>query len=312
MNTPSNAVPEHPLDTQVVLPAASATRPVFWSVRRELWENRSIYIAPLAAAAVFMFGFLISLIWLPHSLREVLALDPAHQLAVLARQYSHAAMLLTLTAFLVGIFYCLDVLHGERPDRSIRFWKSLPVSDLTPVLSQASLPLVVLPALTGFYVLVGSVALLSTAGDVRVLVRGGDEVADQRAIESDKYRFDVHALRMPAKFPNRESHKVEGRREQREAPVHRLKHVIEKRVAALSFFLGQQKVFPASLRGSTALYAPPTLVLISMIFWLVRAWFTNVYKRTALPIRHIKIQQATAWNDSNVSSMFRRTYGTRY
>ena len=52
------------------------------------------------------------------------------------------------TAFIVGVFYCLDALHGERRDRSILFWKSLPVSDLTTVLSKASIPLVVLPLLT--------------------------------------------------------------------------------------------------------------------------------------------------------------------
>ncbi len=65
--------------------------------------------------------------------------------AALAMPYSHAAMLLMLTAFIVGIFYCLDALHGERRDRSILFWKSLPVSDLTTVLAKAGIPLVVLP-----------------------------------------------------------------------------------------------------------------------------------------------------------------------
>jgi ABC-2 type transport system permease protein len=72
---------------------------------------------------------------------------PMPPVIVLAMPYSHAAMLLTLTAFLVGIFYSLDALHGERRDRSILFWKSLPVSDLTTVLSKASIPLVVLPLL---------------------------------------------------------------------------------------------------------------------------------------------------------------------
>ena len=52
------------------------------------------------------------------------------------------------TAFIVGIFYSLDALHGERRDRSILFWKSMPVSDLTTVLSKASIPLVVLPLLS--------------------------------------------------------------------------------------------------------------------------------------------------------------------
>ena len=70
MNTPSNAMPESHLESQVAAPAAiSATRRMYWSVRRELWENRSIYIAPLAAAALFLFGFLISTIHLPAKMR---------------------------------------------------------------------------------------------------------------------------------------------------------------------------------------------------------------------------------------------------
>ena len=59
-----------------------------------------------------------------------------------------AALLIMATTLVVGVFYCLDALHGERRDRSILFWKSLPVSDLTTVLSKASIPLVVLPLLT--------------------------------------------------------------------------------------------------------------------------------------------------------------------
>ena len=50
-------------------------------------------------------------------------------------------------AFIVGIIYCLDALHGERRDRSILFWKSLPVSDLVTVLAKASIPLIVVPAM---------------------------------------------------------------------------------------------------------------------------------------------------------------------
>src|SRR5438132_6067909 len=127
MNTQSNAVPESSLDSQVTAPAAiSPTRPMYWSVRRELWENRSIYIAPLAVAALYMLGFLISLMWLPHSMREVAAHHPAPQLVELAMPYGHATWLLLVTALLVGIFYSLDALHGERRDRSILFWKSLP------------------------------------------------------------------------------------------------------------------------------------------------------------------------------------------
>ena len=68
--------------------------------------------------------------------------------AILEEHYSFAEFAIMGTTFVVAVFYCLDALHGERRDRSILFWKSLPVSDLTTVLSKAAIPLVVLPLLT--------------------------------------------------------------------------------------------------------------------------------------------------------------------
>jgi ABC-2 type transport system permease protein len=161
MNTPSNAVPGSPIDSQGFAPAAmSETRPMYWSVRRELWENRSIYIAPLAVAAVVLFGFLISTIGLPHRRRAVLLLNPTQQRAAIGQSYDMAAVMILATAFIVGVFYCLDALHGERRDRSILFWKSLPVSDLTTVLSKASIPLVVLPLIVFAIVVATQVDML--------------------------------------------------------------------------------------------------------------------------------------------------------
>jgi ABC-2 type transport system permease protein len=57
-------------------------------------------------------------------------------------------VMIFFTVLFVGIFYCLDALHGERRDRSILFWKSLPVSDTTTVISKALVPLLVLPLLS--------------------------------------------------------------------------------------------------------------------------------------------------------------------
>ena len=171
MNTPSNTLPQSPLDPQAVTPTAmSETRPLYWSIRRELWENRSIYIAPLVVAGVVLLGFLIATIG-----RAVATADPARKAAVLAEHNSFAAGVIMATAFIVGVFYCLDALHGERRDRSILFWKSLPVSDLTTVLSKASIPLVVLPLLTFAIIIVMQLImlLLSTA----VLLMSGLSVA---------------------------------------------------------------------------------------------------------------------------------------
>lgn len=142
MNTRSN--PAHEPSA-----ASPEIRPLYWSVRRELWENRSLYIAPLAVAGVLLLGFLTSLIHDGDKIAKIMppvpALDPAQQAAAIGAQYAVAAMLVVLTGFIVGVFYCLDALHGERRDRSILFWKSLPVSDFTTVLSKATIPLVILP-----------------------------------------------------------------------------------------------------------------------------------------------------------------------
>jgi len=185
MSTQSNAVPDSPLDSQALPPATlSETRPLHWSVRRELWENHSIYVAPLAIAAVYLLSFTVSAIWLPnnmrevwmpHTMREMATLKVTDTLIGLAMPYTHATALVGMVAFLVGIFYSLEALHSERRDRSILFWKALPVSDLTTVLSKAAIPLVVLPliVLAVSIVLQQIMRLLSMA----VLVMNGGSAA---------------------------------------------------------------------------------------------------------------------------------------
>ena len=161
MSTPSNVMPGSPLGSQVTAPAIIPwTRRMYWSMRRELWEYPSIYIAPLAVAAVFLLGFLIAF-----------TLSPTHRHEPLDMPYELAAGLIMGTALVLGIFYSLDALYGERRDRSILFWKSLPVSDLTTVLSKFAIPLVVLPLLsfaiavvTQFVMLLLSSAVLLGSG----------------------------------------------------------------------------------------------------------------------------------------------------
>jgi ABC-2 type transport system permease protein len=165
MNTQSN-VPELPNELQRSSPAATAaTRPFYWSVWRELWENHSIYIAPSIVASIILFGSFVGSFHLPGRRRNAMLLDPAHRRAAIEMPYDIAAMMLIFTAFIVGVFYCLDALHGERRERSILFWKSLPVSDLITVLSKVSIPLIVLP-LVSFAIIVVTqfiMLLISTA-----------------------------------------------------------------------------------------------------------------------------------------------------
>jgi ABC-2 type transport system permease protein len=159
MNTPPNIVHES-IGVSAPGYSSATTRPFYWSVKRELWENHSIYIAPLIVAMVVLFGFLVSTTGLPERRRAVLLLDPAKARAAIEMPYNVAAMMLIFTAFIVGVFYCLDALNGERRDRSILFWKSLPVSDLTTLLSKATIPLVVLPLVTFAIIVATQVVML--------------------------------------------------------------------------------------------------------------------------------------------------------
>jgi ABC-2 type transport system permease protein len=162
MNTPSNAALELPNESQA---SSRPAQPFYWSVLRELWENHSIYIAPAIVSAIILFGSFVGCFHLPGRRQNALLLDPARRRAAIELPYDVAAMMLIFTAFIIGLFYCLDALHGERRERSILFWKSLPVSDFTTVLSKATIPLLVLPVVSFAIIVVTQfiMMLISTA-----------------------------------------------------------------------------------------------------------------------------------------------------
>jgi ABC-2 type transport system permease protein len=137
-----------------------------WSVRREFWESRFLYVVPLVAAALVLIGFLFNVRNLPQSVRALSVLDPAKQVVAVVTPYGLAASVILFSGIIVAVFYCLDALSSERRDRSILFWKSMPVSDLTTVLSKASIPLAVLPLLTFAIAFVAQAIMLSLSSAV--------------------------------------------------------------------------------------------------------------------------------------------------
>ena len=176
MNIQTDAVSS--LEGNVAVPVVIPfSRRFYWSVRRELWETRSLYLVPVAVAGLFLFAFLIS--HNPHAHVHI-GFSPNSMQGqgsqVFEQPYTIVALLLMGTTFLVALFYCLEALHGERRDRSILFWKSLPVSDTTTVLAKASIPILILPLITFATVLVtqGIMLFLSSA----VMLARGQDVAD--------------------------------------------------------------------------------------------------------------------------------------
>jgi ABC-2 type transport system permease protein len=149
----------------------SATRPFYWSVRRELWENRAIYIGPIAAVAVVLLGFALTTFSLPLTVRAAVTNPAAAQ--SLHIPYSIAAAAAAGIGFVVEVFYCLGALQGERRDRSLLFWKSLPVSDRTTVLAKAAIPLIVQPIVIVAAVLAAQ-AIMLVWSTIVLMVNGID------------------------------------------------------------------------------------------------------------------------------------------
>jgi ABC-2 type transport system permease protein len=176
MNTPNVAIPGPSLSSQASAPRTiSSIQSFYWSVRRELWENRLIYLAPLGAAAVFLFSFVINMIVVRRRMHGVWPVDAGSQHHALTLPFELAAALIMGIALVVGIFYSVDALYGERRDRSILFWKSLPVSDLTTVLSKLAIPLVIIPVLSYAIAVVTQFIMLVLASTV--LLGSGANIA---------------------------------------------------------------------------------------------------------------------------------------
>src|SRR3954468_11297823 len=173
MNTQSEAISSSAVERHTTAPVGiSPVQRLLWSVRREFWENRSIYIAPLAGGALTVLAFLISMRrHLLPDLGHAAGLDPVRKQALIQQPYDLVAGAMMLIVSLVAAFYCLDALYGERRDRSILFWKSLPVSDRTTVLAKACIPLVVLPVIA-FVVSVCVQLLMLLISTVVLLMNG--------------------------------------------------------------------------------------------------------------------------------------------
>lgn len=153
---------------------------MLWLIRREIWENRSLWIAPLVVAGVILIAAAFGHVgdrgnfWIQgdaeidisaedrENIRNALAttsLDKKQVVYAITLSSFTAVQLFTMV--IVLFFYLLDSLLAERKDRSILFWKSLPVADSAVVMSKVLTAAVVTPV---FVLVVSSVLQVLFAG----------------------------------------------------------------------------------------------------------------------------------------------------
>ncbi|HYP65847.1 MAG TPA: hypothetical protein VEQ14_05845 [Steroidobacteraceae bacterium] len=127
--------------------APAAKRPgevLLTLVRRELWEHRALWLAPLVVAALLALVAAIGRVHIDMDEAPDLTSE-SQRVALFSIIQFVLAIPLYLVAVFVGSYYLLDCLYAERKDRSILFWKSLPVSDGLTVCSKLLVALVVVP-----------------------------------------------------------------------------------------------------------------------------------------------------------------------
>ena len=136
---------------------------LFWLVKREFWEHRGGFLwAPLVTGGIFLLLNVMGIITVEvvgarhgisfgatGNLQHVISKMDAGDLsqvgtALDVAMYSAMALIFAVLGFVV-FFYCLGAIYDERRDRSILFWKSLPLSDSQTVLSKVITATVVAP-----------------------------------------------------------------------------------------------------------------------------------------------------------------------
>ncbi len=163
-------------------------------VKREIWEHRSIYVTPMALASIVTLGVLAMLIFASGYAAELdlaifgasnIAGEPARK-AALTGFFLGTSWVFLIALAILTVFYCLDSLYAERKDKSILFWRSLPVTDAETVIAKLITALVVIPvaAIIGIIathlvnLIVTSIWVSMKGGDAGLLIWGSVPLLD--------------------------------------------------------------------------------------------------------------------------------------
>lgn len=150
-------------------------------IKREIWEHRSIFVTPLAIASIVTLGSLAALIFASGYAEELhMAIFGATNIvgdsgrtAVLTGHFVGTSWLFLVALAILTVFYSLDSLYAERKDKSILFWRSLPVTDAETVISKLITAVVVIPIVAVITIVATHIVNLIVTS-IWVSAKGGD------------------------------------------------------------------------------------------------------------------------------------------
>ena len=151
-------------------------------IRRELWEHRAIFVTPiviglLLSLAVLMTGGLASAVPGDMVAKGIVAASNAatdmHRSAMVNGLLFVPSIVIFVGMSILVIFYSLDSLYTERKDKSILFWRSLPVTDAETVLSKALTAAIVIP-LVSFVVIMATQLISLVLMSLWIAFEGGN------------------------------------------------------------------------------------------------------------------------------------------
>lgn len=140
-----------------------------WLLKREFWEHKGgFFWAPLVVSliiAIFTAGTILFGVMkggeanikingqgVTNLAAEFAGENKAAAIeSVTAISYTSAIVPLLIVLTFTMFFYCLNALFDERKDRSVLFWKSLPVTDNATVFSKIAMALGFAPLMTLFF-----------------------------------------------------------------------------------------------------------------------------------------------------------------
>ncbi len=131
-----------------------------WLIRREVWETRAIWIAPVICLAIMVLSAAFGGIHLgSFGSNGLPAMDEGKAARVAMVIVIATSLPFFITMSFTTFFYTLDSLYGDRRDRSVLFWKSLPISDADTVLSKLVVSSLVIPFTALLMGIVGQVVV---------------------------------------------------------------------------------------------------------------------------------------------------------